>query len=393
MILRTFDTRIESLRGYAAFMVMVRHLSVMNWFDEKFNLADFTRYEVSGHVYVLIFFIISGYVIGLNYPKEDFATFDLKKYLIKRFVRIYPIYVIAILLTLVISSEGLDIITGNFFFLQNFLVENLSKNTPLWTISHEIVYYILFALIATFRLNHFIIFSLSVLTSLSCIIYPQMPAMIIALSTGFSYWCTGMLIAWYFPFTSVKSEENKTRFYIPVLLLLLLCDKLNILYGFIPNRGYEIGWGLQNKVNVYDWVFFPFCFSAFLVYSNRNSRFLIPSIIVSYCAMLASMAYSIVKRGSDYYGLTTYFLVSLAILLLFTKVKSEKITKLAVLGSVSFALYVIHTPLMFIAKLILPASDSQLLYFFKLLIYVICVFILSYLLEKKLQPRIRKLFS
>jgi peptidoglycan/LPS O-acetylase OafA/YrhL len=54
----------------------------------------------------------------------------------------YPIYLIAMLITILLFREELSSILGTIVFLQNCLVDNLMKNKPLWSLNHEMVYYL-----------------------------------------------------------------------------------------------------------------------------------------------------------------------------------------------------------------------------------------------------------
>lgn len=390
----TFDKKIEALRGYSAIMVMISHLSGMQWFDNNYTLSLLTyNFVVGGHIYVLVFFLISGYVIGLTYNKGSIDKFDLKTYLKKRFIRIYPIYFVAVFLSILVIKEDYFTVIFNLLFFQNILVNNLTANSPLWTLSHEVLYYLLFAALASLRINPIYALVCSVLISMSCLIYPAMPAIIIALGTGFSYWCVGLIVAWYLPLSNSTEEKSKEFLYIPVLILLLLCNKLNSFYALIPAFQYNTGWGLQFKINIYDWIYFTFCFSAFLVYSNKNFKYLRLLVIISFCSVIASMINSIVKNGFSFYGVEIYVLVVFSLGFLFIPVKSRHITKLSILGSISYALYVIHTPLMYLGNMIMPGAKNLPIYCLKVLVYIVIVVLVSYFLEKYLQPRIKKVLT
>lgn len=84
---------LTSLRMVAALLVLVYHLPVFGApHHEKTN--DLLRLIVfEGHVGVIIFFVLSGFLITLRYlPALQEGQFSLSDYAIKRFARIYPLY-------------------------------------------------------------------------------------------------------------------------------------------------------------------------------------------------------------------------------------------------------------------------------------------------------------
>ena len=79
---------IESLRGYAALFVVWHHaITYRALLDPGFCPSGILAYTPSGHFYVLIFFILSGYVIGLS-NKQPLSWSTGWTYLKKRLVRV-----------------------------------------------------------------------------------------------------------------------------------------------------------------------------------------------------------------------------------------------------------------------------------------------------------------
>src|SRR4051812_5918928 len=79
---------LEWVRGSAALMVAITHVLAQEWAD--FN--HFTRtYVDPGRVGVVAFFLVSGYVIPLSFQNQDIRTF-----LVRRMLRLYPVYILAL---------------------------------------------------------------------------------------------------------------------------------------------------------------------------------------------------------------------------------------------------------------------------------------------------------
>jgi peptidoglycan/LPS O-acetylase OafA/YrhL len=101
---------------------------------------------------VFCFLVISGYSIAHS------ITVSPKGYFRRRMIRIYPLYLLGILLALVpfaftaspIHAQGADFalphlgtLAGNLVLLQGIIVHPISSNAPLWTLGVEVSCYLL----------------------------------------------------------------------------------------------------------------------------------------------------------------------------------------------------------------------------------------------------------
>lgn len=94
--------QLDGLRGLCSLVVLITHLSSGPYFITQnidFYPSLFFKTICSfGHISVLIFFVLSGFVIGYTTPQQ-FTYKEAKNYVIRRLIRIYPIYVFALSLT------------------------------------------------------------------------------------------------------------------------------------------------------------------------------------------------------------------------------------------------------------------------------------------------------
>jgi len=133
------------------------------------NFKFFTVNYISfGTMGVVSFFLVSGFVIPLSLEK----TKSIRYYFIKRFFRLYPLYAFVLLLTLgfLFFSENqptFQAVISNFTLFQEYFKQP-SFIGDSWTLSLEIVWYVLFAVVFFVKLNRkpILLMTLSSLTVL-----------------------------------------------------------------------------------------------------------------------------------------------------------------------------------------------------------------------------------
>lgn len=147
----------EGLRGLAVFMVFwVHYSSLINpWLSGKAASLALIFHGV-GNLGVDLFFVLSGYLIYgsiLSKPK-----FELRKYAVRRFQRIYPPFIVVFAIYLVLSfafpAESKlpnDLCSALVYIAQNLLLlPGIFDIQPIitvaWSLSYEAFYYILIPL-------------------------------------------------------------------------------------------------------------------------------------------------------------------------------------------------------------------------------------------------------
>lgn len=146
---------LTSLRFFFAFVVFLSHLTFVKtdlvWYNWLKNNVFF-----EGYLGVGFFFILSGFVLALNYEKKiiDQPDFNKKKFYIARIARIYPLHVLTFLLMLPFVVLHVwkgyfhwDISILNLFLMQSYIPikeYNFSINNVSWSISTELFFYIMF---------------------------------------------------------------------------------------------------------------------------------------------------------------------------------------------------------------------------------------------------------
>ncbi len=166
MIYKQFYIRLESLRGLAALWVVLFHIPP--WYRPVYDI-NLIR---NGYLFVDFFFVLSGFVIFLNYIGRLNHPRRLCHFMCLRFIRLYPVHLFFLLCFLAIEckkhflfwsghwhggggnkpfEKNNSIALINQFFLMHSLgLTNgtaLTFNSPSWSISTEFYTYLIFGVI------------------------------------------------------------------------------------------------------------------------------------------------------------------------------------------------------------------------------------------------------
>lgn len=164
-------TRFEVLdifRGIFSAMVVFFHLSP---FASTVILNnEFIR---NSDLFVDFFFVLSGFVIAFTYQQRIAAKSDVSRFIKKRFFRVYPLHLIMLIAFLVVEvakhylvnyihvnnleapNNNLITFLSSLFLLNSVKlpgVTDVSWNIPSWSISAEMISYLLFA-VAVYGIN------------------------------------------------------------------------------------------------------------------------------------------------------------------------------------------------------------------------------------------------
>ena len=143
--------QLEALRGAAALYVLAHHLVRARLGIEKGVLGFLFSF---GQEAVILFFLLSGFVIFYSFSTGQDKSFS--GYFRRRWLRIYPIFFVALFISWYFCEAGTastDWLTlaGNLAMLQDFSsgkpgtwVGTFGGNSPLWSLSYEWWFYMLF---------------------------------------------------------------------------------------------------------------------------------------------------------------------------------------------------------------------------------------------------------
>ena len=341
--------KLEALRGFAALYVLLHHVS-SSYLGLKSSFIGFPfRF---GQEAVLVFFLLSGFVIHYSFhfsPRQGFVD-----YLIKRTRRIYPIFIIALFLSLLAAFLGADLLIwgdllhsflGNMLMLQDhpgrpspwFLP--FCGNDPLWSLAYEWWFYMLYFPLVKYcpsGWQRFLVFSLAGIGIAFDSFFPNPPCHYLAL---LPVWWFGVEMAKEF-LASGRITLYGQRTYLSLLLVPL------IFYLAVT-----LNWHFSGK---------PL---ALIAYPLVDLRYFVSTLGLFFMALF--------WRRLDFSGHRIFS------------------RPLIFIGTFSYALYVFHYPLIFRLRLF---GDNHLFYL-DLFLRLLLAFALSFFVERYFQPWINRLTS
>ena len=152
---------LTGVRGIAAIYVCLYHFSYLG------QLGPPLARRLLGHGYLAVdlFFVLSGFVMALNYAsafRHDFTRLSYRNFMQRRIARIYPLYIVMALVCVAVAyfggneqwlgwwPEALNL--GINASLLQSLHCGLSIDRPSWSISAEMIAYLLFPALCTVAL-------------------------------------------------------------------------------------------------------------------------------------------------------------------------------------------------------------------------------------------------
>jgi len=147
---------LDALRGFAALCVVFDHMGTMvlqRVHNGVFQVIDTGQYGV------FVFFLVSGYIIPASLERKG----SVRGFWVSRGFRLYPLYILGIAVSLLAWKTGFGPIRGantqpkTWVYSLPFMMSNMldGANVPnvIWTLSFEMVFYLLLSALFTFRVH------------------------------------------------------------------------------------------------------------------------------------------------------------------------------------------------------------------------------------------------
>jgi len=147
---------LTGLRFFLALWVIVNHLVGKGHIYEPVVLmlpGPLQAIARSGYQAVPVFFVLSGFVLARTYANTRWTSANTRKYLIGRFARVYPVYLLSLLIVLPFIVKAKDqpkgwLVAMHLTLTQGWFAGHYTAgwNTPAWSLSCEMFFYLVFPL-------------------------------------------------------------------------------------------------------------------------------------------------------------------------------------------------------------------------------------------------------
>ncbi|MCF0058320.1 acyltransferase [Dyadobacter sp. CY356] len=339
--------KLESIRGFVALYVMLTHFIQFYKTDKtpKILISFFYHAQEA----VLVFFLLSGFVIYLSFYNNGNITFyDYAK---KRWLRIFPITIASFILSIAVllcnkdifhTSDVIDFF-GNLLMLQDLgsnpgiIVLTFLKNYPLWSLSYEWWFYLMFYPLIQFFDKQEIknsIYYILIFSIIGWLLYLVYPNHLLLIAAYFLLWWCGVEAARIY---TTKNTFGLTGLF-PILVSLLI---MSCILAVPVIKGIMFEHKSLSEIN------------SIIPYSTHLHFY--------------GSAFVIIITGLIWWNFKLrYFDMIFGYFKIF--------------APVSFAMYIIHYPILWLNILIL---DNV---YFTIIFKIVLILFLSYLLEQKFQP-------
>ncbi|AJD92214.1 hypothetical protein JMA_28970 [Jeotgalibacillus malaysiensis] len=225
---------LDFIRGVAAILVVMEHLGsrllVGYGNADSIGILQQVQYllNMMGGPSVIVFFVLSGLLISRSIFKSFYKNkWSWKSYLISRLTRLMIVLIPALLLTFILDrfatvyfgydrydqlGEHIASFFGNLFFMQNVFVGTYGSNSPLWSLSYEFWYYMMFPLLLIAAIK-----GSKIIRAMSLLLFLSILVMIgTKMSLYFMIWSVGVLVLMS---PAVKVLNKKVMLLVSIVLL------------------------------------------------------------------------------------------------------------------------------------------------------------------------------
>lgn len=155
---------LTGLRFVAAIYVVLYHLRPDHSFPARFHRSNIIG---AGYVGVSLFFVLSGFILTYNYaPRPDQSSLNVRAFASARFARIYPLYLLGLLIELPRFvqlelqqhgtsihriSDSVGVVGSSILMIQAWQPLLAYRfNWPSWSVSAEAFFYLVFPAVLGF---------------------------------------------------------------------------------------------------------------------------------------------------------------------------------------------------------------------------------------------------
>ncbi len=239
--------KLNSIRALAALIVLITHFSdATGWLDGKLGGR-------AGQYGVMLFFLLSGFLMSYLYLAKDFNFQSSKNYIVARIARVIPLFFLLVFLSYTLEQHGwhgLYSISEWHQVLSHLMF--LKGESVLWSIAPEVQFYLIFVgLWFITAWKHYCLYFV-VISSLIIILFSDFPRPTgsvygleydLHLFRSLPYFLVGVLFGKHYRSLSIPNNLMSQWFVLALILIPLLYPKLSPLNSATTHRmwlNYEI---------------------------------------------------------------------------------------------------------------------------------------------------------
>lgn len=406
---------IESARGFAALYVLMMHVVILLGLPTSLAEGSYSKLIIDlfllyGHQAVLLFFVLSGF--SIHYASVDRPLQQkqgILHYYYLRWRRIYPIFFLAVIISLsldvlgsalAINTYPQDIHTlswqqllSTFGFLTDrtyvdgILQPVLNSNGPLWSLSYEVFYYLLYPVYWQINKRYGITgcIAFGTILSITSFTLGKLAGAQHFLNVLDLYviWCLGAVLA------EMHRRQISTKLPIAIhaLIIYILLQSTWVLENVTYTVGafFEISWGL-------------FFFFVMLLYLGNQGIEQIKPAHKAAILVAAGLGYLVIIAGVEklhlvshqtlFYSRISLTLIMFALGLYISQLNIQSLGNLLLkpvyhFGKSSYGIYVIHYPMLLFLTLALPHYGIPVWWG---ILFVPAILYTAYVIELRYQP-------
>ncbi|WNC68812.1 acyltransferase [Thalassotalea nanhaiensis] len=240
--------KLNTLRGIAALVVFITHFSdATNWLDGALGGR-------AGQYGVMLFFMLSGFLMSYLYFDKAFTKVNLQTYFLARVGRVLPLYLLIVFSSYFLSltgMQGLYEITDIHSLIAHLMF--IYGESVLWTISPEMQFYFAFTLFWYFtasRAGYIYVLVVAVLILLFFTNFPRLYGDFSGIKYNFflilrslPYFFVGVIFGMHYKSFKVPEYLKKNWFILTLLLIPLMFPQFSPVTSDAKNKmwlSYEV---------------------------------------------------------------------------------------------------------------------------------------------------------
>ncbi len=390
------DLPLDGLRGLCAALVFYAHAFAPSAaLDPRWAPPPQFWWLNLGYAAVMMFFVLSGYVIGLTTTGPATAA-NARRYLSRRALRLLPVNTAAVLLAwAVLPTNPVGTVLANLGFLQNseaypggVIFGLLPNNTNLWSLNYEAVYYLAFLAWWRWAPRAAWVWSGLALLALASPAGLPVTAQVSHYACGGLYWFAGLAIARQSNPAATASAQrgNWPAAFLGLYALWTLAPfrHLTVSFEWYPLIG-------LTPASIHRLDFLLACVWCLLAVSGRapSLQRWFALLTLGWSTAGLFITYAIEPfTATDWLAATA---LTAAWLLVRWIPEARLLARLAPLGAVSFGIYAFALPIQFAQQKLFPEfSGSPLTFITRLAVLGLLTVGLAWVVERKLTPWLRR---